>query len=187
MPFMFVFGFIVDEGYNALFGWWFDERVAKKNQDRFADDILREVAFLFSECGATIVPNDPSLPFPPGFDYAVVTVVAGHVRFQFVRGRGEFRVEVAPPQDPTDLNEISTVLRAIGALEGPQTQPLYREPRDFGRLLRTHLDRLQNSFSEAEYPTTKENLYPIQRTQLPGGPGNGSKDSAWLVSSSGVP
>lgn len=54
------------------------------------------------------------------------------------------------------------MLRAIGALEGPRTQPLYREPRDFGRLLRTHLDRLQNSFREAEYPATKENLYPIQ-------------------------
>jgi len=138
-PFTFLFGLIVVEGYNALFGWWLDKRVAKKNEDRFKDDILRKLAFLFSECGGTIVPNDASLPFPPGFDNAVVTVVAGNVRFQFLRGRGEFRVDVAPQHDPTDMNEISTVLRAIGAVEGPQTQPLYQEPREFARLLRTHL------------------------------------------------
>lgn len=162
MPFTFLFGLIVVEGYNALFGWWLDKRVAKKTENRFKDDILRKVAFLFSECGGTIAPNDASLPFPPGFDNAVVTVVAGNVRFQFLRGRGEFRVDVAPQHDPTDMNEISTVLRAIGAVEGPQTQPLYQEPRDFARLLRTHFDSLQNSFTEAEYPRTKENLYPIQ-------------------------
>jgi hypothetical protein len=161
-PFMFVFGLIVVEGYKTFFGWWLDKRVAQRNQDRLAHDIREKLAFLFAEYSATAVPNDASLPFPPGFDYAVVTVVAGNVRFQFFRGRGEFRVDVAPQHDPSDLNEISTVLRAIGAVEGPQTQPLYQEPRDFGRLLRTHFDRLDKSFSETEYPTTKENLHPIQ-------------------------
>lgn len=159
---MFVFGLIVVEGYKTFFGWWLDKRVAQRNQDRLAHDIREKLAFLFAEYSATAVPNDASLPFPPGFDYAVVTVVVGNVRFQFFRGRGEFRVDVAPQHDPSDLNEISTVLRAIGAVEGPQTQPLYQEPRDFGRLLRTHFDRLDKSFSETEYPTTKENLHPIQ-------------------------
>lgn len=143
----------------------FDKDAAIKNHDRFAEDIRNRLSFLFTECGAEIVPNE-GVRFPPGFDYAYVTVVAGNVRFQFLHGRGELRVDIAPRQNPRDLNEISTVLRAIDALPGLVNRPAYLELRDFAHLLQTHWSALQQAFSEEQYARTKESLYPIQEQNL---------------------
>lgn len=153
-PFLVLLGAVLVNGSKIL---GLDKRAAIKNQNRLGEDIQNFNPFLFKECGAEIVPNE-GVRFPPGFDYAYVTVVAGNVRLQFLRGRGELRVEVAPRQNPRDLNEISTVLREIGSLQGYVNRPAYLELRDFAYLLQTHWSVLQEAFSEEHYEKTKERI-----------------------------
>ena len=76
-PPLLVLGFVFGNIYKLCFGW-LDKRTAKKDEERFADDIRTHLSFLFSECGAHIVPNE-GVSFPPSFDGAYVTVAVGSV------------------------------------------------------------------------------------------------------------
>jgi len=160
-PIFALFGFIFVNGYKVVFGWWLDKRLAIKDQARFAEDIRRDLSFLFTEQRAVIVPNEGT-PFPPAFDYSFVTVVSGNIRLRFCRGRRELRLEVGPISDSRDLNEISTVLRAIGSLHGFAKGPEYRDLPSLGRLLHDSWKPLQEAFSEKQYPTTREDIRPVQ-------------------------
>jgi hypothetical protein len=92
-PPLLVLGFIFGNSYKLCFGWR-DRRLARKHEQRFADDIRSHLSFLFTEHKAQIVPNEGT-PFPPSFDGAYVTVAVGVLRLRFVRGRGDFGVSVA--------------------------------------------------------------------------------------------
>src|SRR5271156_1218125 len=65
-PPLLVLGFVIGNLYKLCFGW-LDKRMARRNQQRFATDLRTYLAFLFSEHGATIVPNE-GVPFPPSSD-----------------------------------------------------------------------------------------------------------------------
>jgi hypothetical protein len=57
-PPLIVLRFVVEKAYSALFGWWFDDRVVKKNHDALLADIHKHLGFLFEDFGAQIIPND---------------------------------------------------------------------------------------------------------------------------------
>src|SRR5260370_37311436 len=68
--------------------------------------------FLFQEQHARIVPNQ-EVPFPPGFDYAFVTVELENMHIRFCRGRGELNVKVGRRACPQDLHELGLVLSLL--------------------------------------------------------------------------
>jgi|SRR4051812_11003603 len=86
-------GFIFGNLHKLCFGW-LNRRLARRNEQRLADDVRTHLSFLFTETGAQIIPNQGT-PFPPSFDGAYVTVAVGAVQLRFVRGRGDFSVSVA--------------------------------------------------------------------------------------------
>ena len=112
------------------------KRTARENERRFAEDIRRNLTFLFVERGAEIIPNEGT-PFPPGFDAAYVTVAVGDLRMRFVRGRGDFSVRVASAFAPNDWEDFRLV--ADG---------------DSEPILRSRLDRLQETLSKECFEAT---------------------------------
>jgi len=109
-PLVLVVGFVLSQTYHLLFGWWLDDRDARKNQENFAEEIRENLAFLFKD-GAQLIPYERK--YPPAFDNAMVTVAVGNLRFRFARGRGDLQVHITPQHAPRDWHEMATVLMAI--------------------------------------------------------------------------
>src|SRR6266705_3558193 len=108
--------FLVGKIYKLCFGW-LDKSAARKNQREFAEEIQTQLRFLFRDKEAKIVPNDPDVPFPPSFDGAYVTVETNTIRFQFIRGRGDFTARVSPLSAPTEWEGLELVLATIPSLQ----------------------------------------------------------------------
>jgi hypothetical protein len=67
-------------------GW--NTFLARKHRQQLTQAIREDLSILFAENGAKIVSNDGT-PFPPKFDYAVVTLAVDNVLLRVVRGRGD--------------------------------------------------------------------------------------------------
>jgi len=63
---------------------------------------------LFIGCGGQVVSNDQD--YPRGFDYPVITVALDTMLSRFVRGRGEFRVDVCPQRMVGAWHQISSLV-----------------------------------------------------------------------------
>jgi hypothetical protein len=133
-----------------------DKRLAQRQQDQLAIEIQQNLTFLFTEYGARIVPNT-GLRFPPGFDYAIVTVEVGDVLFRFIRGRGDLDVQIATKINANDWHDISLV---IGAIENPDEMQRrsFVTFSDIAALLKTNILRIQEAFSDARYASTQQHL-----------------------------
>ena len=107
--------FVIGKIYKLCFGW-LDRRIARKNQDRFAQDIRTHLSFLFTDHAAEVIPNE-GVRFPPSFDGAYVTVAAEALLFRFVRGRGDFGVEVASKFAPQYSEDLGLVIEAAERLK----------------------------------------------------------------------
>jgi hypothetical protein len=152
-PPLLVLGFVFGNVYKLCFGW-LDKRTAERNEEHFADDIRTHLSFLFSECGAHIVPNE-GVPFPPSFDGAYVTVAVGTLRLRFCRGRGDFSVRVASEFAPQDWEDFR--LLADGISEWDISQPRSAYPyslESFERILRPRLASLQEALSRERFEAT---------------------------------
>jgi hypothetical protein len=120
----FLVGKIIGYVYRSLFEWWLDAPAARRAQERFAAEIRNALPFLFENQGGTIVPTD-SVKFPPGFDYAFVTVAIGQLLFRFVQGRGEFRIDMTVSgtgknwRDWKDLRQVEVVLKEADSNGNP--------------------------------------------------------------------
>ncbi len=153
-PFV-VLGFVFGNLYKVCFGW-LDKRTARQNEQRFAEGVRTYLAFLFSEYGAKVIPNE-GVPFPPGFDGAYVTVAVGNLRLMFVRGRGEFGVRVASAFAPTDWEDFRLVADGIGQWDMSKPGPRYYTLETFEPILRSRLERLQEALSKDRFETTLNN------------------------------
>ncbi len=105
--------------------------MARQSEQRFAEDIRTYLAFLFSEHGAKVIPNQ-GVPFPPSFDGAYVTVAVGNLRLRFVRGRGDFSVRVASAFAPSNWEDFQLVADGIGQWDMSKPGPRYYTLETFG-------------------------------------------------------
>jgi hypothetical protein len=154
-PPLIVLGFIAKAVYSLFFGRA-DKRLAQKNQEVLAANVKAELPFLFNEYDGVIIPNE-GVRFPPGFDYAVVTVEVGELLFRFIRGRGDLDVRVAAKSDATDWHDVTLVISAIEDPEDMKRKSfLYLS--DFAPLLRGNMSRLIEAFSNAQYAETRRHL-----------------------------
>jgi hypothetical protein len=154
-PPLMVIGFIAKAVYSLLFGRA-DKRLAQKNQEVLAGSVKAELPFLFNEYDGGIIPNE-GVPFPPGFDYAVVTVEVGELLFRFIRGRGDLDVRVAAKSNAADWHDVTLV---ISAIEDPEDmkRKSFLSLSDFAPLLRRNMSRLIEAFSSAQYAETRQHL-----------------------------
>lgn len=153
-PPLLIIGFALRPIYRLFFSRA-DRKLAKKNQDKFSEEIQDCVPFAFRELGGQIVPNEGE-NFPPPFDYAVVTVEASPFRLKFTRGRGELAVQVAPRVSPDSWHELSTVLNVLDlpGIRRGSIATLFQA----GDLLRQYAVEISKALSDSEYPQVKKKL-----------------------------
>jgi hypothetical protein len=96
-----------------------DRPLARRNERKLRLDISDAMPFLFGERRGQIVPNE-GVPFPPGFDYAFVTVEVESLLIRFCRGRDELDVHVGCIQQPRIFHELGLVLSLLDEHGGYQ-------------------------------------------------------------------
>src|SRR5262249_7294317 len=121
-----------------------------------ATEIRDKLPFLFSEHGATIVRNDPGLR--RSMDAAYVTIEAENLRLQFLTGRGDLTVKVAPRHAPADWDELSLVAMVIETPQGIRARERTGWLEDAAKLLRAHWSSLNEALSVEQYPATRQRL-----------------------------
>jgi hypothetical protein len=151
-PPLLVLRFVLGNLYNLCFGW-FDKRLARQHEQRFAQDIRTYLEFLFSERGGNVIPNE-GVPFPPSFDGAYVTVAVGELRLRFVRGRGDFSVRVASAFAPNDWEDFRLVADGVGQWDMSKPGPRNYTLETFEPILRSRLEHLQKALSKDRFETT---------------------------------
>ena len=84
---------VMDKTYDFLFAAS-DLKMSIEAERQLGGEIQSKLPFLFSDYGGRLSPFELKKARP--FDYAVTRVVLPEFRLQFTRGRGEFRVHIAP-------------------------------------------------------------------------------------------
>jgi|SRR5271165_738982 len=142
--------FVIGKIYKLCFGW-LDRRIARKNQERFAQDVRTHLSFLFTDHAAQVISNE-GVRFPPGFDGAYVTVAAETLLFRFARERGDFGVEVASKLAPKNWEDLGLIIEAAERLKGPtEHQPAYYRLESLGRILQPQFEQLKEALSEERF------------------------------------
>jgi hypothetical protein len=148
-------GFVLIGGYKLLIGWWANPRAVRKNQREFADGLRAALPFLFEEHGATVIPTE-DVPSAPGFDYAYVTIAVEPVLLRFLRGRGEFTVEITSKFAPKDWQYLDDVLAVVSpdthAANDPQREQY--SLRNIERALKPQFAALRDALDEPRYEAT---------------------------------
>jgi len=154
-------GAAVEKTYNFFF-WERDVRSSIERENQLASEIRQNLPFLFSDQGA-IVPIESiqehvpkSLQHPRPFDYAVVIVAIEDLLLRFIRGRGEFNIQVTRKCDPNGWGELPLVLHWLGwreQLGGPRS---LMSLQDVAEVLGPRMDLLRDAYSDTRYPNTKQ-------------------------------
>lgn len=137
-----VFAFLVGGIYKVLFGWWLDPTTQRKNEASLKQDIQNSFPSLFTKCGGQFVPNP--VEYPKAFDYVTVSVLAEGVLLEFIRGRGEVRLRVAPESKPSELRDLEEVVRLSGRFQESAQLQKYSALRIFARFLETHFEQIRS-------------------------------------------
>jgi hypothetical protein len=146
----------VEKTYAALFGHR-DLRLSKEDDERLAQEIRSNLSFLFDDYGARIVP-DETLKHPRPFDYAVVIVSLDELSFRFIRGRGEFRVQVVPNRTPSVWEDLPLVLAMVDA-EFERRE--FSSFLDVAASLKHRMKLLQEAFSADRCPELQQQLSEV--------------------------
>ena len=131
----------------SLLDWW-AKRELRLKEDKLRKCICQDLSFLFSDWGATFVPNE-AYSSKSGVVHATLEV--GQLRLRAVSFRDGFYMEIAAAHAPKQWEEVSTVLQAIQAT--PQV-PTYLPISILAPLLRLHLGSLETSLSETNHAST---------------------------------
>jgi hypothetical protein len=109
-PILVPFFWFIDKTYDFLFAAS-DLRMSIEAARQLEVEIQREAPFLFSKYGGRVSPFELKKALP--FDYGVTRVVFPEFGLEFTRGRGEFRVHIAPSHAPKAVEDLSIVLSLI--------------------------------------------------------------------------
>lgn len=119
-------------------------------QKRFEGDIQKEYAWLFKDFAGHIVPKKRYMQV---LDYLEATVAVDDLLFEFVRGNGDFHVNVAPSHFPNDWLEFGRAIDLARNAEQSPKPPV--QMSDFQRLFEANLEALKAYFSKEEYNRSK--------------------------------
>jgi hypothetical protein len=142
-----------------LLGGRFEKKASDKLREQFAKEIQERVPCLFADFGAQIKPNAEE--YPPAFDYAAVTVAIDGMLLLFSRCRGDFKVEVTPPEKPTEWRELSSVVRNSDVSGTPDRKVNYYGLNDFDRFFQANFDIIRREVSKPDWRPPARWLVPI--------------------------
>jgi len=137
----------------------FEKRYSQKLQAQFAKDIQERIPSLFADFGGRIIPNTED--YSPAFDYAAVTISFDGMLLRFIRGRMDFRVDVAPPDKPTAWREISSIVKNSDLPGNPNPKVDYYGLNDFGRFFQVNVDIIRHEVSKPDWRPAAGWLVPI--------------------------
>ena len=138
---------------------WLDRHLARKHEATLRQDIRVGLPFLFSGHSGLIVPNQ-GVRFPPGFDYAFVTVAVGNLLIRFMRGREELDVRVAAKDLPDEWHELALLVSLVEGKAELQRRGI-RDLRDASRLLEFEIARLERAFADDQRPDLRRRLSAV--------------------------
>ena len=146
-PVLLLFGAAVSSLYNVLFAWRLDDWTFKGRQARFEREIREEYSWLFEEYDARIMPRQR---YRQVLDYVVATIAMGDLLLDFVRGNGDFRVNVAPAHAPHDWYDFAEAIDLASGEEPGKSATQYRMA-SFRQLFEANVQRLNAFFSKENY------------------------------------
>ena len=133
-----------------------DKQLARKHEQQLAADIRLAFGAFFGKHAIRIIPNQ-GVPFPPGFDYAYVTVTLENFLLRFIPGRGELGVLIAPAFAPMDWHDLSLVLDVAKAEDDLQRME-FRDVWHAARSLQPHLQAVTELFTQDRFADVKHRL-----------------------------
>jgi hypothetical protein len=124
------------------------------------ESVRRELGFLFKQHGAKISSNGRLRIM----DFAYVTIDVGNLRLRAARDRGSIEISIAPVHAVRYWQSLGEALLAVHQ-EGelPKAVPS-SILRGAGARLEPVLARLDEAFSEAQYPATRERIREIRES-----------------------
>jgi len=153
-------GSVVERAHKLLFGPS-EVRRSQAADQAFGLEIQRNLPFLFVEHAGTIL-MDESLEYPRPFDYTVAIVALADLSFRFIRGRGEFRAQIAPERTLEAWEDLPLVLRLIDTdFEAREFSSL----QDAATALQPRMDRLIESFSADRRPALQQRLSSVHEQE----------------------
>ena len=129
--------------YKLLFGRY-DVRLSKGHEDQLANDLQRDLPFLFVQYGGKVGRGETG-KYPRAFDYAVVIVDLDNLLFRFVRGRGDLEVQVAPKSAPENWQSLQYVLGKVEVSESFERMH-FLDLEEVARALEPGMGRLREHF-----------------------------------------
>jgi hypothetical protein len=134
-----------------------DKHLARTYERRLRDNVRLALRFLFTEWRGRIVSNT-GVPFPPGFNYAFVTVAVENALFRFIHGRGELDVVVAASSyAPAEWHDLTLILAAIHGVS-PLERRRYHDLWQVAAELEPHMKTLIENLTVERFPEIRERL-----------------------------
>ena len=87
------------------------------------------------------------------FDYVVANVAVGDLLLKFVRGDGDFHVNVAPSHSPDDWLDFGQAIDLARGVQPMRNPPI--QMSEFRRLFEANIERLMVYFRKEEYDRSK--------------------------------
>lgn len=132
--------------YAVLFGWWLDPWYQRKSNRALLNDVQANFFFLTSKDQVRITHPKGILPF----DYASVEIRWENLVITITRGRGDTAVIVAPRSAPRSSYELGPLIAGMERRHFSKRDVVY-DLAGAATLLKSHLEVLNNAFSEAEF------------------------------------
>jgi hypothetical protein len=130
--------------YKLFFGK-LDERASKNHDEQLAQDLRKNIPWLFDKQKATII---PSTKVSHGFDYAMVTIAVGNLLICFTRCRGEIRAQLASVYSPAHWEELDGAISLVAKTRAPEFFRL----ATLGAVLEQHFDQLNAAYAPPDTP-----------------------------------
>jgi hypothetical protein len=162
-PAALVCGALFSSLYTVLFAWWLDGLTSNGLRRHLERDIRAEQAWIFEKYNAKLVPETKR--YRHVFDYAELTLAVDPLLLNFVRGRGETRVNVAPAHAPHDWYDFGEAI-ALACDEPRETPAKVHGMSDFRTLFETHIECLRTFFSEQKYGPAKPDRSVVKLVRL---------------------
>jgi len=144
---------IMDKAYKVCFGRA-ELRMSKEAEEKLGHEVLSDLPFLFDDYGGRLC-SDETVKHPRPFDYAVVLVALDSLSLRFIRGRGEFQVQMAARQTPEAWEDLATTLAIV---DERFESRFFSSVTDVAAALEPRMPRLQGALSADQYPELQKKL-----------------------------
>jgi hypothetical protein len=122
-----------------------DLRRTRERNEKFGCEVQSNLAFLFTEHGGALTPCPVK---EPGHGYGVARVVLPQFILEFIKGRGDFQVRIAPKHAPDEILDLSQLLSII---DKPFEQRHFTSFADVAPVLEPRMRLLQHVLGPDHY------------------------------------